>query len=75
VGCPNVNDTDRVILPTLPNSEIYGAINRVKMDNGSVNFKRIDLTMPSIALYLKDECQKHNCSMPRDLIRYYRVRF
>lgn len=65
-------DPDKVILPELPESEIYGAINRVKMDGGSDNFKNIKLAMPMIAQYVGEECKKHNCSTPsKKLIKYY----
>ena len=67
-----VDDSNRVILPELPDSEIYGAINRVKMDYGSNVFKNIKQAMPLIAQYVGEECKKHNCSSPsKKLIKYY----
>lgn len=68
---PAVNDTERIMLPTLPDSEVYGAIARVKADRATPNFRSVKDTMPVIAQYVAEECKKHNCIAPRNLMKYY----
>lgn len=67
----SVKDFEKVILPVLPESEIYGAINRVKMDGLCKDFRDIKEAMPAIARYVGEECKKHNCRGPPNLHRFY----
>jgi hypothetical protein len=67
-------DEEGVIrLPELPDSEIYGAIEKVRTDIGD-QFSTIRIAMPMIAKYVAEECKKHNCTAPKNLHRYYQSR-
>jgi len=60
-------------LPILPDSEIYGAIEKVRTDIGS-DFTDIKIAMPLVAKYINEECRKHNCKAPRNIFQYYQQR-
>jgi ATP-dependent RNA circularization protein (DNA/RNA ligase family) len=66
-----VEDFERITLPVLSDSDVYGAIDRVKRDNGEAVFKDIKLAMPIVAKYISDECKQHNCRAPKNLHQYY----
>jgi hypothetical protein len=61
-------------LPTLPDSEIYGAIEKARTDLGNEKFREIRVAMPLIAQYISEECKKHNSSSPRNMHKYYQQR-
>ena len=62
----------KIILPELPDSEVYGAIEKVIADIGFDNFRNIKISMPKIAEYVAIECKKHNCRSPsKKLVVYY----
>jgi hypothetical protein len=63
-----------VVLPDLPDSEIYGAIEKVRTDIGDEKFRNIRDAMPLIARYVGEECKKHNSTAPKNLHRYYQQR-
>lgn len=58
-------------LPPLPDSEIYGAIDKVLSDIGIDSFKNIKVAMPLIARAISDEANKHYMSQPRNVFFYY----
>ena len=64
----------KIILPDLPDSEIYGAIEKVRADIGDDQFRQIRVAMPLIARYVGEECKKHNSVGPRNLHAYYQDR-
>jgi hypothetical protein len=64
----------KIILPDLPDSEIYGAIEKVRADIGDEKFRDVRTAMPMIAKYVSDECKKHNSAAPRNLHAYYQDR-
>jgi hypothetical protein len=66
-----VKDFNAVVLPVLSDSDIYGAIDRVKRDHSDINFKDIRVAMPLIAQYVGAECKQHNCRSPSNLHKYY----
>lgn len=70
---PRVEEDGKIILPILPDSEIYGAIEKARTDLGS-QFKEIKVAMPVIAKYISDEAKKHNCQNPKNLFNYYQQR-
>ena len=59
------------ILPPLPVSEIQGAVNKVYVDLGIVDFKRKEISMPLIARYANEEAKKHLCNPPKKLFEFY----
>lgn len=62
----------KIVLPELPDSEVYGAIEKVIADFGFANFRDIKFAMPKVAEYVNIECLKHNCKNPsKKLIMYY----
>lgn len=65
-----VKDFETVTLPVLSDSDVYGAIDRVKRDS-AVNFFSIQQAMPIIAQYVGEECKQHNCRAPKNLHQYY----
>jgi hypothetical protein len=69
----SVKDFEKVTLPVLTDSDVYGAINRVKSDNGMEVFKDIRKAMPLVAKYIADECKQHNCRAPNNLHQYYQT--
>lgn len=63
----------KVVLPDLPESEIYGAIEKARTDLGD-EFGIIKKAMPLIAQYVAEECKKHHCGNVRNLSKYYKQR-
>lgn len=70
---PRVDEEGYIRLPELPDSEIFGAIEKVRTDIGD-KFTEIRTAMPLVARYVAEECKKHNCSAPKNLHRYYQAR-
>jgi hypothetical protein len=73
---PRLEDpgNEKVILPSLSDSEMTGAIEKVYADLGE-NFFDVKLAMPMVAKYVMIEQEKHNCSPPqKKLIVAYRER-
>lgn len=61
-------------LPALPDSEVYGAIEKVRADLGE-DFRDVRKAMPLIAQYVGEEMKKHLCTSPeRKLFEYYQDR-
>jgi len=70
---PRVIEEGKVELPTLPDSEILGALNKVQVDIGFEKFKDVSVAMPLFAKYVSDECRKHNCVNRNKLFDYYKA--
>jgi hypothetical protein len=64
--------TDQDQTPELPDSEIYGAIDKAKADLGTSQFLDIKFAMPVIAKYVAHECEKHGCKCTRKLSSFYK---
>jgi len=58
-------------LPVLPDSEVMGAIEKVRESIGDEQFNDKTIAMPLIAKYVKEECEKHKYRAPKKLFRYY----
>jgi len=58
-------------LPVLPDSEVYGAIDKVLADLGIEQFKDVKMAMPKVAKYVNEEARKHFNSMPRNIFEFY----
>lgn len=58
-------------IPYLPDSEIWGAIDKVIADKGLEVMGNIRTAMPLIAQYVSTECKQHNCKSPPALHKYY----
>lgn len=71
---PRLEVEGKIILPALPDSEIYGAIEKVRTDIGDEKFKEIRSAMPLIAKYIGEECKKHNSTAPKNIHKYYQQR-
>lgn len=71
---PRSEQDGMVKLPVLPDSEICGAIEKVRADIGDGKFREIRTAMPMIAKYVGEECKKHNSIAPRNLHAYYQDR-
>jgi len=71
---PRLEQEGKVELPMLPDSEIYGAIEKARTDIGNEKFREIRVAMPLIAKYVGEECKKHNSMGPRNLHSYYQNR-
>jgi hypothetical protein len=71
---PRSEQPGYVILPDLPDSEIYGAIEKVRTDIGDDKFRNVRDAMPLIARYVGEECKKHNSTSPKNLYQYYQQR-
>ena len=71
---PRMETEGKVILPELPDSEIYGAIEKVRADIGDEKFCEVRTAMPLIAKYVNEECKKHNSTAPRNLHAFYQNR-
>lgn len=71
---PRSEQEGKIELPVLPDSEIYGAIEKVRTDIGNEKFGEIRVSMPLIAKYVGEECKKHNSTSPRNLHTYYQTR-
>lgn len=67
-----IDDGPHVVLPTLPDSEVYGAIDKVLVDIGSEQFADVKVAMPMVAKYVAEECRKHHCSNVKNLFGYYK---
>lgn len=61
-------------LPVLPDSEVYGAIEKVRADIGNDDFRNIKIAMPKVAEYVTIECKKHCCTAPPKIHAYYQQR-
>jgi hypothetical protein len=73
---PRAEDPEnaRILLPSLPDSEVFGSVEKVYADLGN-DFFDVGKAMPRVAEYVKIECKKHNCSAPeRKLFSYYQDR-
>ena len=70
---PRMDEAGKIQLPSLPDSEIYGAIEKVRTDIGN-DFTDIKIAMPLVAQYINEECRKHNCCAPRNIFQYYQQR-
>ena len=63
-------------LPRLPESEIWGALDKVHADLSDEDFKNIRIAMPLFVKYVGEECKKHKCYKPKgSLFRYYTEQF
>lgn len=72
---PRVEEEGKPELPELPDSEVWGAIEKVRTDIGNKAFLDVRAAMPKVAAYVKCECEKHNCASPsRKLFSYYTER-
>jgi hypothetical protein len=58
--------------PELPDSEIYGAIDKVYMDMPREQFHDPKYAMPKIAELIKVECEKHGCKCTKRATLYYK---
>lgn len=67
-----IDDGCNVVLPVLPDSEVYGAIDKVLVDIGTEQFRDVKIAMPMIANYVAVECRKHHCANVRNLFGYYK---
>ena len=70
---PRMEEEGVIHLQVLPDSEIFGAIEKVRTDIGE-KFTEIRIAMPMVAQYVSEECKKHNCTSPKNLHRYYQSR-
>lgn len=71
---PRLIERDRIELPPLPESEIFGAIEKARTDLGDEGFRDIRKAMPMIAQYVNAEGKHHCCATPKNLHRYYLTR-
>ena len=71
---PRMESDDRVKLPPLPDSEIFGAIEKVRVDLGESAFRDIKQAMTLVARYIQEECKKHLCESPGNIHQYYQQR-
>ena len=70
---PRVIDDGAVVLPPLPESEIWGALDKVLVDIGADDFKDIKKAMPLFARYVSIECKKHICAgLKGNLFQFYK---
>lgn len=60
-----------VVLPSLPDSEVNGAINKVFADFGREFILDKTKAMPKIAEYVNIEARKHMCVPPKNIYQYY----
>lgn len=71
---PSLVDQSAPKLPALPDSEVYGAIEKARVDLGEA-FTNTRQAMPLIAQYVAEESKKHVCRGPeRKLFEYYQER-
>jgi len=66
-----VKDEGGIVLPELPDSEIFGAIDKVYQDIDRESFNDVKTVMPKIAYYVKEECTKHHCINRKNLMKFY----
>ena len=70
---PRSTEDHTVILPPLPESEIWGALDKVLVDIGEERFLDVGIAMPLFARYVSIECKKHICAKPKkNLFAYYK---
>jgi hypothetical protein len=69
---PRIAQEGVLNLPNLSDSEIYGAIDKAKVDLGE-DFRNPKIAMPLIADYVKEECRAHLCRLAKGkaLYAYY----
>lgn len=73
---PRVVQDGAIQLPPLPESEVFGAIEKVRADIGDTDFMDIKKAMPLVAQYVGEEMKKHQCTGPtRKLFEYYKDRY
>jgi len=70
---PRADEEGLITLPLLPDSEIFGAIEKVRTDIGD-KFNDVRVAMPLVAKYVAEECKKHNSQSPGNLYLYYQQR-
>ena len=59
-------------LPPLPESEVFGSLDKVLVDIGKNKFKDKSIAMPMFAKYVRVECRKHFCGKPtKNLYSFY----
>jgi hypothetical protein len=68
---PRRIDDGKPKLPELPESEILGSLEKVRVDIGDKKFKKTEEAMPVFAKYVKIECEKHNCRCTAKLFPIY----
>jgi ATP-dependent DNA ligase len=71
---PRKIDDGKPHLPELPESEILGALEKVRVDIGDKKLRDIKEAMPLFAKYVKIECDKHNCRCTAKLFPIYKKR-
>jgi len=59
------------ILPQIPDSEIFGCIDKAWQELGNEKFRDKKLAMPLIAKYVKESCKEHLYSNIKNLFPYY----
>ena len=71
---PRKIDDGEPKLPELAESEIFGALEKVRVDIGDNKFKQTKEAMPLFAKYVKIECDKHNSRCTAKLFPIYQKR-
>jgi hypothetical protein len=71
---PRKIDDGKPQLPELAESEILGALEKVRVDIGEKKFRQTKEAMPLFAKYVKIECEKHNCRCTAKLFPIYEKR-
>lgn len=72
---PNHIGGGKSLLPSLPESEILGALDKTLVDLGMMDFKDVRKAMPLFAEYVGEECGKHHCRKPKGtLFTYYKAK-
>ncbi len=69
-----VEEEGKVKLPPLPESEVWGAVDKAYQDLGKEAFLSKKDAMPLIVKYIKEEATKHNCAMPKEIYNTYYVK-
>jgi hypothetical protein len=72
---PRAFSEGQVELPELPESEIWGAVEKARADLGE-QFTDIKIAMPVVAAYVTVEAKAHNCrvSKEKSIFQYYQER-
>ena len=65
------NQASEEILPPLPDSEAFGAVDKVFVDIGFPDFDNPSIAMPKIAAYIEREMVNHRYGKPRLNFFYY----
>lgn len=60
------------VLPDLDEGQIRGAIDKVFVDIGRVDFANPKIAMPKVIAYVNKEADKHGCAKPRNVYEYYK---